>query len=107
MFHKSHLYLSILIIASLLLTGCASTMTPALETLYNNVNVPHAAPRNSGYSKVGSAKSASILGMIAVGDASIETAMKNGDISTIHYVDYHGKNILGLYAELTVIVYGE
>jgi hypothetical protein len=45
--------------------------------------------------------------LIATGDASIDSAAKSAGIKTIHHVDYQSKSILGLYAEFTVIVYGE
>lgn len=41
------------------------------------------------------------------GDASIAQAMKNGGISKIHHVDYKVKNIFYVYAEQTVVVWGE
>nr|HPL82786.1 TRL domain-containing protein [Candidatus Omnitrophota bacterium] len=59
------------------------------------------------YSRVGTAKSTSILGLVATGDSSIKTAASNGGIKTIKYVDYDAKNILGLYGEYTTTVYGD
>ena len=72
--------LIVVLIAALFLSGCAMTMTPAVGTLYSDVKGPHVATSNPGYSKVGTAKAESILGLIATGDASIQTAMKNGGI---------------------------
>ena len=57
------------------------------------------------YSKVGTAKATSILGMVA--DCSIKTAAANGGIKTIKYVDYDTKNTLGIYGEYTTTVYGD
>ena len=99
--------LILVLIAALFLSGCAMTMTPAVGMLYSDVKGPHVATSNPGYAKVGIAKAESILGLIATGDASIEAAMKNGGIKKVHHVDYHTRNILGVYAELTVFVYGE
>jgi hypothetical protein len=42
-----------------------------------------------------------------MGDASLEAAMENGNISEVHHVDLERTNILGLYSTYTVIVYGE
>jgi hypothetical protein len=53
-----------------------------------------AATSNSGSSKMGSVECASILGLFATGDASIETAMKNGGITKIHHIDYHSTGII-------------
>jgi len=33
--------------------------------------------------------------------------MENGGITKIHHVDYKTEVVLGIYAKLTVIVYGE
>jgi hypothetical protein len=56
--------------------------------------------------KVGRATVRSILGIYAVGDASIEAAAKNAGITRIHHVDYQSQNILGVMSDFTVIVYG-
>jgi hypothetical protein len=57
--------------------------------------------------KSGSATSESFLGWIALGDASLTSAAKNGGISKIHYADYKFENILGVYSKFTTVVYGE
>jgi hypothetical protein len=56
--------------------------------------------------KVGRATMRSILGIYAVGDASIEAAAKNAGITRIHHVDYQSQNLLGVMSDFTVIVYG-
>ncbi|MBM3236358.1 hypothetical protein FJZ31_08675 [Candidatus Poribacteria bacterium] len=81
--------------------------SPVTGFWYTEVKGPVTATANPTYSKVGSAFCTSLLGLIATGDASIETAAKNGGITKIHHVDYESKSILGLFATYTVIVYGE
>ena len=44
---------------------------------------------------------------VALGDCSIEQAMKNGGITKVHHVSSKVRNILGVYAEYTTIVHGE
>jgi len=104
---KALLPAAALIVAAMLFSGCAGVMTPAVGVLYSDVKGPHAVTDNAGYSKVGTSMCTSILGWVATGDASIKAAMENGGISKIHHVDYKCENILGVYAKLTVIVYGE
>jgi hypothetical protein len=58
-------------------------------------------------SKVGEAKAMNVLGIVAIGDASIKTAMKTGQISKIHHVDCNVYSILGIFCEVTLLVYGE
>ena len=90
-----------------LLTGCAASMSPTTGFLYTDVKGPLAATSNAASPKVGTAICTSILGLVATGDASVETAMKNGGITKIHHVDYHSTGILGIFATFTVTVYGE
>jgi hypothetical protein len=90
------------------LAGCAAyAISPVTGFVYTDVQGPGSATSNTGSSKVGTAVAESFLGLIATGDASIEAAMKDGGITKIHHVDYESKNILGLYATFTVVVYGE
>jgi len=56
--------------------------------------------------KVGTAKSSGII-CVAMGDASIAAAMKNGNIKKVHHVDYKTSNILGIWGEFITTVYGE
>jgi hypothetical protein len=47
------------------------------------------------------------LPLVTWGDASLEAAMREGGIQTIHYVDYEVLSVLGIYVQLTVEVSGE
>ncbi len=98
--------LAALLLAVLFLSGCATPLP--MGQLYTEVGFPSAVGEGSGSgSKVGTAKSMSILGLVATGDASIKAAMAAGGITKIKYVDYNAKNILGLYGEYTTTVYGD
>ena len=55
----------------------------------------------------GKASSMSILGLVALGDCSIEAAAEDGGISTIHSADYEFFHILGIYQNFTTVVHGE
>ena len=44
---------------------------------------------------------------VSVGDASLDAAMRDGDIRQIHHVDNDYINVLGLYQRKKVIVYGD
>ena len=43
----------------------------------------------------------------AWGDASVKEAAADGQITTVHYVDYEVLSILGVYVQLTVKVSGD
>ena len=97
---------AVMILAGFVFAGCASYQP--LGVVYTAVDAGVAAGNGPvGYSKVGKAEAQSVLGLVATGDASIQTAVKNGNIKTIKYVDYHVENILGVIGKYTVIVYGD
>ena len=81
-------------------------MTPATGFLFSDVKGPFISGDGAS-AKSGTSECMSILGWVALGDASLETAMKAGGIKKINHVDFHTFNILGIYAKLTVTVYGE
>jgi len=88
-------------------TGACATYLP-MGVVYTKVDSGVAAGDGPvKYSKVGKAEAQSVLGLIATGDCSIQTAAKNADIKTIKYVDYHVENILGIIGRYTTTVYGD
>jgi len=95
------------IVGVALLSGCASPYP--MGALYTELKLPTAATSNASTAKekVGTSMCTSVLGLVATGDASLETAMKNGGITKIHHVDWDAKNILGVYGEYRCTVYGE
>lgn len=90
-----------------MLSGCAFVQTPVTGFVYTDVKAPLMATCNQGASKVGKAKLQSILGIVAQGDASIQTAAKEAGIKKIHHVDYHATSIIGIIGTYEVYVYGE
>lgn len=92
---------------ALLMSSCAMVKSPLPATLYTQVKAPLAVTSNSGSSKVGKAEALSYLGIVSMGDASIEAAAKSAGISKIHHVDEESFGVLGLFARYTVYVYGE
>jgi hypothetical protein len=91
-----------------LFSGCAaSVQSPALGAIYTDAKAPITATSNELGDKVGQAEVTSVLGLVATGDASIQKAAENGNITKISHVDYHSENILGIFATYTVTVYGK
>lgn len=74
---------------------------------YRDVTLPLTATQHGPGSKVGRATATSILGLISTGDAGIEAAKRNGNITRVAHVDYRRTQILGVYATFEVIVYGD
>ncbi len=103
---KKYALMLALFIAVALLAGCASTYP--IGTLYTELKLPVDATSNTGpATKVGTSECMSILTLVALGDASIETAKKNGGITKVHHVDWDVENILGIIGKYKVTVYGE
>ena len=92
------------IAALLLFSGCATTSP--VGALYTEAKLPITATSSADASKEGEATCTSILGLIAVGDCSIETAAENGKITNIKSVDKKVFSILGIYSTYTTVVKG-
>ena len=105
---KKFLTVTALFTIAVILTSCSAYVaSPVLGTIYTDVKYPVAVTSNSNATKVGSSKATSILGIIATGDASIDKAAKNAGITKIHHVDAHSTNVLGIFANYEILVYGE
>jgi hypothetical protein len=87
--------------------GCAGVAAPVHGSLFTDVKYPAGVTSNSGSTKTGQAKATSYLGIVALGDASVEAAAKAGGITKVHHVDAHAKSILGIIGWYTITVYGE
>ncbi len=95
-------------VMAVLVGGCAMVnRAPVTGFIYTDLKAGEGVTSNAVCSKVGKASCRSILGWVALGDASISAATKNGGITKIHHVDMEAKSILGIIADYTVVVYGE
>jgi|SoiMetStandDraft_5_1073268.scaffolds.fasta_scaffold196171_2 hypothetical protein len=103
----SRVGLALASLSLLVSTGCAMAASPVNGFFYSDVDAPLAVNSDADNTKKGMASCHSYLGICATGDASIETAAKNGGIKKIHHVDFKSHSVLGIYAEFTTIVYGE
>ena len=101
---KKHMLFGVALAFTGMLSGCASHLP--MGSFYTEVKLPISATANAG-KKQGTAECKSILSMIAIGDCSIDTAKKNGGISKVSVIDWDVKNILGIYGEYKVHVFGE
>ena len=108
--NSNFIILSALLLSAVYLAGCgAHAVSPVTGLLHTDVKGPVMATSNTiedGYAS-GSASATSILGLIAKGDASVETAARNGGITKIYFVNHSSENILGIFATYTTTVYGE
>ena len=95
------------IAASTTLAGCA--MAPFQPgALFTQQKIPVDAPNNAtSCAKHGSGSATNILGLFAIGDASVGNAKKMAGISKIDTVDVTHTGILGLFSTTTTEVCGD
>lgn len=88
------------------ISGCMAVASPVLGLFYTEAKYGDTATPVAAANKEGKACATSILGLIAMGDASVEAAKTNGGIREVSSVDHSAKNILGLFGEWCTIVRG-
>jgi hypothetical protein len=92
-------------------SGCyTAPVMPPLGAIYADIKAPLTteAEKPAVTDQRGEASTQSILGLVAWGDCSLDTAAKNGKLSTIEYADYSYMNVaLGIYQKFTVVVHGK
>jgi hypothetical protein len=95
------------------LTGCGAFVAMGGGgILYQDTKTPSAqlayyGPTSSVSTHVGTATATSILGILATGDASLDAAMKAGNITKVHHVDVEVVSYLSIITTYKLIVYGE
>lgn len=92
--------LAVLLLISLLASGCAYTnIQRPLGTEFNRTELG---------TKAGQASHYSVLWLFAWGDGGTKAAAENGDITVIRHADTKLFFLLfGLYSKVTTVVYGD
>jgi hypothetical protein len=102
-------YISIALL-SLFVVSCAQTSNGVnAGFIYNSWKDrdPISRVDNSiAASRSGQACVHNVLGLVATGDSSIDSAKKNGNITKVTHVDRNFMSVLGFYAEGCTVVYG-
>lgn len=89
------------------LMGCASSMrNPAPGLFYSQTQGPFNATSNQAGNRIGEACATSYLGLIGMGDSSIEAARRNGGITMITSVDEKYTNYFVFYGKTCTVVRG-
>jgi hypothetical protein len=103
---KKAIALLFAVLLILLTAGCATSIPVGL--FYTDITIPVTATANVGKStKIGTAKCKSYFGLVAVGDASIDRAVKKSGITKIYHIEWKANNVLGMLGTYEVVVYGE
>lgn len=100
---KSLLFL--LIFSFFLLTNCGPGFGPS-GLIYTSTKIAVSA-LSTGGSKTGKSCARSFLTILSLGDASVNTAAKKAEITSIQAIDYEGLSVFFFYAELCAVVKGD
>ncbi|MDE6811230.1 MAG: TRL-like family protein [Muribaculaceae bacterium] len=93
---------------ALTLASCSTISTRSgVGVLYTGVKEGEMVTSNQLGDKVGTASSIGVLGLVNVGDASIQNAANSAGIKKISHVDAKKTSVLGLFASYKIFVYGE
>jgi hypothetical protein len=102
---KTLLILSLLLLAS----ACARTQSGVSAGLISSWKDTISGSVNNSVElkKQGEACAVNVLGIVAVGDSSIEAAKKSGPVEKVAFADTTYLNILGIYQQGCTVVKGE
>ena len=87
------------------LGGCLAS-TPVVGVAMTMVQGPITATTLDQSARTGRSCAYSILGLVAWGDASINTAKNAGQIKQVASVDFETFNLLGMYGTFCTVVRG-
>ncbi len=107
---KRALSLLLVLGAVFVLCGCyTAPVKPPVGWAYSDVRAPldNDLDQTQLGMKKGQATAQSVLGLVTWGDCSTQAAARAAGISTIRHADYRFYNVLGVYQEFTVTVYGD
>ena len=93
------------LVVGIMASGCGAIGMNGI--LYTGVEEPVNATSNSRGTKTGEASCTNVLGLVAVGDCSIDAAAKKGGINNIKSVDQKTTSVLGLFVKRTTVVTGD
>ena len=101
--------LFLLFFAALILSGCAQN-SPVPGAIYTGTTFTSGDKvklDSETASKQGKSSCYSVFALVAFGDCSINSAMKEGGLTKIYHVDSSSMNVLYFFFKYDTIVYGE
>lgn len=95
------------VLASVIVLFSSCGAVGMVGALYTGVTQPEAVTSNEVGSKVGTATTTSVLGLVAVGNGGVNKAAKEAGITKISHVDVKTVSVLGIFTTQKYFVYGE
>jgi len=88
--------------------GCLSAPFQPPTGFISNYSAPLSTEGNlKAGSKTGKAEAVCVLGIVATGDCSLDTAIRNGGLKSVSYADYEYLNVLGIYRRVILKAIGD
>ncbi len=88
-------------------SGCATTKAPLSGLAYSDMQFAGDVTGNTAGGKLGEACASSYFGLVALGDATIESARKSGGINSVTSVDFVTQNYGPFYYKFCTLVRGK
>lgn len=107
---KMFLGAALALAAPILLSGClVAPVIPPVGIIYSDLKAPldYDQEASTVGPRTGTSESMSILGLVAMGDASVQAAAQNGNITKANGADYEYFNVLGIYQRYRTVLHGE
>lgn len=95
------------VLASVIVLFSSCGTVGMVGALFTGVTTPEAVTSNEVGSKVGTATTISVLGLVAVGNGGVNKAAKEAGITKISHVDVRTLSVLGIFTTQKYFVYGE
>jgi len=106
---KRWMFAGLTLVLIALLSGCGFVAEGPFGWAYTNSKTPIAigTAKSVDVHKVGKSCIHAFFGMTAIGDASIETAMRSAGIKEIFAVDMENLSFFGTYTRVCTVVSGD
>jgi hypothetical protein len=95
------------LIVLLFVSGCGFVADGPFGWVYTDTKIPVYMGTAQSGSKLGRSCIHSFFGAVSIGDASIETSMKDAGIKNVYTINKENLNIFGTYTRQCTVVAGE
>ncbi len=104
---KSVVFITLTVFTLVIITGCGFVADGPFGWVYTNNTVPITVGTSKTGSKSGKSCVYSFFGGLSIGNASIDKAMEDGEITEIYTVNKENYSIIGTYTKQCTVVKGE
>ena len=99
-------FLLVLLFSGIFTMQCSTTGFGPQGALFTSTKIGVHGTSNTG-AKTGSACTISVIGLIALGDASVNAAASSAGINKVNTIDLEGFSILGIFSRQCTVIRGD